>query len=253
MDSAKKPLVYFVLGATGSGRRDVVLDLIEGGLEPEDRPAVLLAETEPASPADARLAALARWSWRDGAIEATLPDGASHVFLIAEGRSNPVDQAEALKGWVQAQGAELGRVITIVNCQWAAQHPPLLAWYEACIHFSDVVLLNRREGVENKWLSDFQGHFKKQFFPCVFDFVKDGRVKNPALVLQTEARRMTHAFDEEQDWVLTNSDGEEIDEDEAEENEELQAAPEEDPYFARRNGGRRVKEIPDVTRFLPVS
>ena len=41
----------------------------------------------------------------------------------------------------------IARVITIVNCELAEKHSALLAWYEACVHFSDIVLLNRREGV----------------------------------------------------------------------------------------------------------
>lgn len=249
---ADKPLIYLILGTTGAGRREVLVDLIEGGLAAEDRPAVLLSEAEPASAADARLPGLARWKWTGELIEAALPADATHVFFILDGRTNPVDQLEVAKAWIEAQAAELARILSVVDCQLVEQHPPLLAWYEACIHFSDVTLLNRRENVGNKWLSDFQTHFKKQFMPCLFELVKGGHVKNPALVLEPQARRLSHAFDEEQDWIFTDAEGEEIDEDEETEgNEEVEAAPEEDPYFARRAGGRRVKEIPDIRKFLP--
>jgi hypothetical protein len=63
---------------------------------------------------------------------------------------------------------------------------------------------------------------------------------------------MTHVFDEEQDWIFTDSSGEEIDEQEESEtgDDEIEAKPEEDPYFERRNGGRRVKELPDIAKFL---
>jgi G3E family GTPase len=246
-----RPLVYLVLGAAASGRRQIIADLIEGGLGEGDRAAVLLADDETADPADAALA-LSRWSWTDDAITAELPSEATHVFFVTSGHRNPVDQVEAFKRWLDAQDLELARALCIVNCQLAAQHHALLAWYEACIHFADVVLLNRREGVENKSLSDFLTHFQKQFYPCIFEAVKHGRVKNPALLLEPEARRMTHVFDEEQDWVITNSEGDEIDEeDETSESEELHAAPEEDPYFVRRTeGGRRLKEIPDIRKYL---
>ena len=81
--------------------------------------------------------------------------------------------------------------------------------------------------------------------------MKAGRTHNPALVLAPQARRMTHVFDEEQDWVFTNAEGEEVDEEEESEGEEeIEATPEEDPYFARKIGGRRVKELPDITKFL---
>mgnify|MGYP001548973780 CR=1 FL=1 len=246
-----KPLVYLVLGTTGSGRREVILDLIEGGLADGDRAAVLLSQAEPPDEADARLPSLARWVWTGEFIEATLPREATHVFFVTDGRSNPVDQVEVFKPWIEAQGGELARVLSVVDCHLAEKNPPLLAWFDACIHFSDVALLNRREGVANKWLSDFQAHYKSQYIPCLFEFVKSGRVKNPGLVLEPQARRMSHVFDEEQDWIFTDAEGDEIDEEEETEgDEEVEAKAEEDPYFARLNGGRRVKDIPDIARFV---
>lgn len=243
-------MVYLVLGASGSGRRDVLADLLADGLGPEDRPAVMLASGEADDAADARLPRISRWDWQEGAIAGSMPDEASHVFFVADGRGSPVDQAEVFKPWVEANGGQVARVLCVIDCRLAEKNPPLLAWYEACIHFSDVVLFNRREGVANKWLSDFQAHFKKQFYPCLFEFVKDGRVRNPALILVPEARRMSHAFDEEQDWIFTNAEGEQIDEQDDGEEGELEAKPEEDPYFERRAGGRRVKEVPDIRKYL---
>jgi hypothetical protein len=249
MEEAEKPLVYLVLGAAGSGRRAVVADLIEGGLDEPERAAVLVSEAEAADAT--KLPRVDFWKWTGELIEGALPAGATRVFFVADGRTNPVDQIEVFKAWLEAQGGELARVLCVVNCQLAARNPPLLAWYDACVHFSDVVLLNRRESVENKWLSDFQTHFKKQFMPALFELVKDGRVKNPGLVLEPQARRMSHLFEEEQDWMLSTADGEELDE-EAEDGdeEEVEMAPEEDPYLERRAGGRRVKQIPDVRQFL---
>jgi hypothetical protein len=184
-------------------------------------------------------------------VSGELPRTATSIFFFTDGAQNPVDQVEAFKPWLEAQGGELARVIAIVDCQLAEKNPALLAWYEACVHFADVVLLNRREGVENKWLSNFQTHFKKQFYPCLFEFVKDGRVKNPALLLEPQARRMTHVFDEEPNWVVTDSNGEEIDADEeGGDDEDLEVTPEQDPYLARRLGGRRVKELPDIAKYL---
>jgi hypothetical protein len=252
MTAVAKPLVYLFLGAPGSGRREIIADLIADGLGDGDRAAVLLPEDEPGSPDDARLPGLARWRWTEGMIAADFPAGATHIFFVTAGARNPVDQVEAFKPWLQASGAELARIVCVVRCQLAERHPALLAWYEACVHFSDVILLHRREGVENKWLSEFLGHFKKLHLPCLFELVKEGRVKNPALILEPQARRVSQVFDEEQDWIFTNEDGEEIDEDEItdDEEEEVSAAPAEDPYFARRMGGRRVKEIPDVANYL---
>ena len=248
---AEKPLVYLILGAAGSGRREIVADLIEGGLAEGDRAAVMLFAAEAPDAFDAKLPALTRWTWTGESVEGTLPTDATHVFFLTDGRSNPIDQLEVSLPWLQAQGAELGRVLCVVNCQLAEKNPGLLAWYEACVHFSDVVLLTRREGVANKWLSDFRAHFDDQFYPCLFELVKGGRVKNPALVLDPLARRMSHAFDAEQDWVFTDAEGEEIEEDEESEgDEEIEATPAVDPYFVRDAAQRRQKKIPDIAKYL---
>ncbi|HVU22629.1 MAG TPA: hypothetical protein VHE13_00795 [Opitutus sp.] len=249
MADAEKPSVYLILGAAGSGRREVIADLIEGGLAETDRPAVLVSDAE-AAHAD-NLPGVQTWRWTGELIEGALPAGATPVFFVADGRTNPVDQIEVFKPWLEAQGGELARVFCVVNCQLAEQHPELVAWYEACVHFSDVVLLNRREGVANKWISDFQGHFRKQFLPALFETVKGGRVKNPNLVLEPQARRMSHWFEEEPDWIVSGPDGDEFDEEGGDgDEEEVELTPAEDPYLERRAGGRRVKPIPDVRQFL---
>lgn len=265
-------LVYLILGPSGSGRREILADLLETGLDEGEKAAVLVAQAETDSPAMARISARAdviRWSWHpagkgdagkgapvlEGTIEADPPGGAGRVFFLADGRANPVDQVEAFKVWLADAGLTLARILCVVDCRLAEAHPPLLAWYDACVHFADVVLLNRRDGVSNKWISGFQARFKGEHFPCLVEVVKHGAVRNPALVLEPQALRISHAFDEEAGWppsvgpetaVLDEAADDE--EEAGEEGDELQ--PEEDPYFARRAGGRRVKEIPDIAKFL---
>lgn len=248
-----KPLVYLLLGVPGSGRRELLADLVADGLAPGDVPAVLLPEGELPDPRDDTLPGVARWRWADGGIAAEAPSGATHVFVLLAGRRNPVDQLEAFKAWLAARGLEVARVLCVIHGQLAARQPALLPWYDACVHFADVVLLSRREGLENKWVSGLLAHFRDQHLPCILEVVKNGRVANPALILEPQARRVSQAFDPEQEWVFTNAEGEEIDPDEEpadDEDEELTATPAEDPYFARRLGGRRVREIPDVAAIL---
>ena len=243
---SEKPLVYLILGAAGSGRREVVADLIEGGLGAGGRALVLLSDGERAADSDARLGEPGRWHWAGDRIDSPELAGATHVFLLGDGRRNPVDQVEAFQAWLPASGGELGRILCVVHCGLVAQHKELRVWFDACVHFSDVVLLNRREGLANKWMSDFQAHYAAQFLPCLFELVKAGRVKNPALILEPQARRMSHVFDEELNWEITGPE-----ESDAEGEEEIEAKPEEDPYLQRLAGGRRVKEIPDVAKYLP--
>ncbi len=220
--SDQKPLVYMILGAAGSGRRQVLLDLIADGLPDDANPEVLLHEGESEAPADEQLPALERWRWSGSTIEGDISMQATHVFLIADGRANPVDQ--------------LGEA-----------HSAMLVWYDACVHFSDVVLLNQREGVSNKWISDFQSRYREQCLPCLMEFVKRGRVKSASVVLDPVALRLSHYFDEEQDWIISGA----VDEDEAEGDEEIEVALEQDIYLERHGGdGRRVKEIPNVAKYL---
>ena len=50
--SEDKPLVYMILGATGSGRRAVLLDLIDDGLAPDAVHVILVNDGESSDPAD---------------------------------------------------------------------------------------------------------------------------------------------------------------------------------------------------------
>ncbi len=222
-------------------------DLLEG-LSEGDSPAFLFSSTESAHSLDSEFPDLTRWTLGpENAVEAELPAGKSPVFILFDGRHNPVDQIEGFKSWLSDRGAEVARVLCVVNCQLAEANPKLFAWYEANIFYSDVVLLNRRDGVSNKWMGDFRAKFEDKFYPCLFEFVKEGKVKNPALVLAPVARRMSHVFDE-QEWVV---DDEEDTEEDSEDGDEVAMKPEEDYYMERRNGGRRVHEIPNIADFLP--
>ena len=250
--SDDKPLIYVVSGAAGSGRREIIADLIDGGAEKIEAPAILTAETE--AVVDEPGSASSTWRWNQaGEIEATWPAGAKIGFFLMDGRSNPVDQFEALKPWMAAQGLELARVICVIHCSLLEAHEPMLQWYDAAVHFSDIALLNRREGVANKWLSDYRARFEKRHIPCLVDLVKKGRVKNPALVLDLQTRRLSHWFDEEDvdDWRAFVADAEDvIIEDEAGEDVDDEDDDAEDEYLARYSGGGRRKVIPDINDYL---
>jgi len=269
MSSSEPLLLYVILGAASSGRRTILSDLITDGLSEDERAVVLISqnEAETNSVEEKKLGRTILWSLRDGflSFDTDAIGDATHLFFLTDGRADPIDQLEAFKTWADGSGGELARVICVVNCHLAEKHHEVAAWYEACIHFSDVVLLNKREGVENKWLSDFQNKFKALFYPCLFEFVKNGKVKNPPLVLEPQARRNSHLFDEVE-WEVVDDEGETsdaedaddafFDEDEADTaerdtvEEEVELRPVVDPYLERNAGGRRVKPLPAIAKFL---
>jgi hypothetical protein len=244
--------VYFILGTPGSGRRAVVRDLIENGLAAEEKALVLLADREAADPADEKLAALEnaevrRWTWTEPALPPVEGLDGATVFFIADSLASPMDQLEALKPWLEEHGATLARVFCVVDCQLAEKQPVLRQWFDACIHFADVVFLTRREGLANKWLSDFIAHFKDQHFPCHFVQVKTkGELTTPLVWLDPTARRVSQYFDEGESYEI---EGLETDDEEDDEEDTGLLPPE--PYFVRLTSGRRDKELPDIRDYLP--
>lgn len=253
--SASTPNVYFVLGTPGTSRRALVRDLAENGF-PDEKVVVLLAEGEAPSPADDRLAKLAnvevrRWQWTAPEFPRMKLPADATVFFLADPWTDLVDQLEALKPWLQAQGRELGRIFCCVDCQLAEKNPVLSQWYDAAIRFADVVFLANREGVANKWLSDFIARYKDEAFPTLFIHVKKGDLPNPALVLDPTPRRLTQYFEEDYVDLGDIEIGVDDEEEASEEEDEDDGLPEQEPYFERERSGRRAKELPDVREFLP--
>lgn len=235
--------LYFILGNAGAHRRAVLADLIAEGLAPGERAAVLLSEGETAAESDATLArngaVVARWKWEKPAMELEVPEAVTHLFLVADGRSNPVDQIEALREWLlQHVDVPLARVIFVADAALLHAKPELAPWFDACAHFSDVVWLTRVEGIDQKWINAFEQRYRDQHYPFLFEAVRRDVLKNPALMLVVEARRVSQVFDE--DIPLAD-----------ETDEEMEAAmAENDKYFARTRGGTRVEHIPNVAQHL---
>ena len=263
--AATSQLVYVILGAPGSGRREVLSDLIAGGLDSaNERAHVYFPVGEPAQPADETLgaASVGKMAW-NAELQLLVADAppveATHVFVILDALINPVDQLEALKPWLAAHALPVARIVTVAHCQLAEKHPGLIAWFDACVHFSDVVLLNRREGVENKWLSEFRRRYDDLFIPCLFEFVKAGKVKNPAMILDPVARRLSQYFDVSE-WDDLDLEGVEIGESEDEDGEVTRPLgkdeidpddqPPVDPWLERDAAGRRKQPVPDIRKFL---
>ncbi|MDP2136523.1 MAG: hypothetical protein Q8J74_01595 [Candidatus Didemnitutus sp.] len=252
--SSSATLVYFIIGTPGSGRRALVLDLIENGLTPAESALVLISSMEKADVAEEKLAVrplteVRRWERTAPEIlpECGVPPS-THVFLFADSREDTLTQIESLKPWMEQRGAELARIFCVVNCQFAEKHATLLPWFDACIHFADVVFLTQRAGVENKWLSGFIRRYEELFYPCHFLQMGKGGIANPAVVLEPQPRRVTQYFEEVDEY-----EGIEIgteDDDEADEDAVDEDAIQPEIYFERNRAGRRVKEVVDPRSYF---
>jgi len=243
--SDQAPLVYLIYGIPGSGRRDVLFDLIDGGLEGKEQVLYFHPEGEAASPFDEQLEALdtvsiVDWKLSDASVIHGQIDAAPEkIIFLAPGNSDPADAAEAIKTWTELNNCQIARIITVVHCAFLSDNSAAKAWFDACVHFSDVVLLNRREGVNNKWVKDFEVGYRKQFSPARFLMVKKGRVANPLEVLEPEARRFSLYFDE----LIP------IEDDEFEDDEQPQDTKP-DKYIERRESGQRAYPVPDIQQQL---
>lgn len=167
-------------------------------LKPDD----IVFETEPASPSSSEL-----------------------LFLVSNADENPVALMEALSSWLPHKGIRVERVITWVDCERCSQSSKNQKWYEACIHFSDFVLLDRFKNLDPAWPAQFVEHFENEHYPCIIERTKKGRVRDESLLLDNQVRRITQIFD------VADNDYEE---------------PIIDPFFERLPDGRRSKIVPDI-------
>jgi len=239
------PLVYLVFGIPNSGRRDVIFDLIEGGIPKAEQVLYFRPENEAASAYDEQIEALGNvsvvhWQLKDNKVtHGKITAAPEKIIFLAPGTADPADCAEALKTWADHNDCQIARLFTVLHCSFLMNTPQAKAWYDACIHFSDIVLLNRREDVGNKWIKDLETAHRKACIPARFVLVKKGRVGNPAEVLDPEARRVSLYFDE----LIPIEDDEFEDEHQP---DDLKP----DRYIERLESGQRAKPIPDIKALL---
>ena len=211
--------IYIILGAAGSGRREITLDLIEYiGENEKGKTILLLAENEKSSPYDEQIQALHEVtlvSWNlllnKEIIVNQLPKQGETLFFITNGRLNPVDQIEALREWIRKNNLQVARTLSVINCKLCEKESSLNKWYEACIHFSE------------------------------------GRVSNPALVIYPEPRRLSLVFDDE-DAENANPQHDLMIEEDISYDDEVQV--ENDPYLKRLPNGLREKLIANFRDYL---
>lgn len=205
-------MLHLVLGAPDSGRLPIVRDLVAGGLPP-DEPALLLSHCSDHAPEKLSAEQSARdlaspnhlaWTWTDEHIQ--LPpeaEQAAHLFLLLAPKLPLPPQIEATLALLQdTDGLQLARIHLIIHCGLLPNPPPgLEAWHDACAHFADVALLSQRTDAPPRLVQDLRDRYEKKLrYPLQIELVrKNYRIHNPALVLSSTSRRISHVFDPPED------------------------------------------------------
>lgn len=236
----ESPKIYLLLGPKGSGRRSVFLECVDS--LPQSTPILYFRhesdsnqESDPIDQAILKNDSIEIVKWKLEATKikhSTIRANPECIFFLAPAVIHIADVIEGLKGWLEKNECSLTRIISIVHCGLAKEKASHLQWFEASMHFSDMVLLNRRELVGTKWVQDFIAKYKKIYHPTRFELIKKDRLTNPMDILDYQVFRNSLYFDS-----LTPIEEDEID-------ELMPEDQNEDPYIERLESGRRMKPIP---------
>lgn len=170
------------------------------------------------------------------------PEAASHVFVVLDPRESPVPQLELLADELRAVDREPVKVVTCVDCSAAEASPQLRSYLDACIYYSDTVLLGNRSGASKSFVRQFEKGYQQRCYPARFQLLKDpGQPQNPLEILLPGTLRLSQLFDRE---PLASPDSPagpieascDLDFEEAEE----------DPYRPSAESGKSALQVPDV-------
>jgi len=190
---------------------------------------------------------LAEWTLSGASVEFSEPLSEREANLLVFGRPDfPDDLLEALVAGFRSEHFEIGRIVSHIQCGWCANIEEARAWFDGTIHFSDLVLLDGRNEVEDTWVRDYQERFRKLRYPCTFDLVRKGLPKHPPWFFDSQPRRLSLVFDPDDLSGLGSADYE-IEGDDPEEEDDPESTG--DPYLRRNPGGERERKV----RPLPFS
>lgn len=247
--------LFLFLGIEGSGRKASVLDIIEGYYSKEKKVSILLHESESFKMDEHDRIEVILYRMSPGKI--LFPNGIPSnnlIFILGPGRGSCLEFLENVRDWTVSKKIKVSKIITMAHMEKILAHNKVARWYDAAIHFSDIIFLNNREPKKDKEIRKFIERYTQDLsMPCLFEFVKKDRIKNPALAIEGSPRRTSQAFDEQEfdmdlsDVIITDENDENLGDDEAFLSEFQNAA---EPYFEKLPNGRRIKEIPDITEFL---
>ncbi len=132
------------------------------------------------------------------------PDSEDTCFIIIDPRAPLIGQIEHLAGDLAKCLVEPIKIVTCVDSDRTEKSTALRAWLDACIYYSDVVLLGNRQNASKPFLREYQKHYERLCYPCLFLFLKgEGQPNDPIEILTPGIRRISQLFD------IETGDGEE--------------------------------------------
>jgi hypothetical protein len=241
------PRVYGLVSAQGWGRAALLRHLFEDLLQDaaQGTAAAQLAvycfpgEQQSLQAQIGSRALVAAWSEQGPFLPHPLP--CATVVVLADGAAAPIDFLERFSLHLRAHQLPLARLWFLLDCVALQAHdgPDAWPWVDACVHFSDMVLLARSQRVPKRWVAELQGRYRKACMPCRWVALDSrGHTPNPEDVLYPEARRLSHAFDLDEDPY--DDLGDEL----LDLQEPLDLTEAREPYFRRDDKGQRVQPVP---------
>lgn len=124
------------------------------------------------------------------------PDQKATRFIILDPLDDLLDQLEHLADNLRKCQIEPVKSVTLVDCAATESSPQLKAWYDACIYYSDIVVLGNRQDASKSFIRDYQKHYERLCYPCLFLLMKgNGIPDKPDEILTPGIRRITQLFD----------------------------------------------------------
>lgn len=264
--------MYIIIGTKDSGRREVLFNFIYEA-ERFDDIQIFIANDESKNEFEEKLSGLthvkiSRYAAQDlqEILEADYAEKNDQTFLLLNSQEDLLGQIDTVAETLPQSPNTLDRILFVMDCDLAMREPKLKRWFQAATYFADCVLLNKRTNVNPGWMRDWLEPFQKECYPCLFVYVKKGRVENPELVLSQSVLRMTLAFEDDYQsdqhkiaWTSLDNDqtlddetsfteSGDIDDDSMDADAE-DSIPE-DPFLAKHLNGDFKVRLPDPNKFL---
>lgn len=124
------------------------------------------------------------------------PDKESTAYIVIDPRDDLIDQLEQLADNLSNCLIEPVKVVTCVDCERTEKHNALRTWLDACIYYSDIVLLGNRQEASKSFVREYQKHYERLCYPCLFLFMKGkGVPSHPEEIITPGTRRISQLFD----------------------------------------------------------